>query len=116
MLFRSQKGETLPVADLSASFRRAVVNMLAENFLLAANDLGYQTLVTAGGVSANSELRSRLETECKKSGRRLFMPPLSLCGDNGAMVGAQGFYEFQAGNLADAKLNAVASLPIDLRK
>ncbi len=111
-----QKGETLPVADLSASFRRAVVNMLAENFLLAANDLGYQTLVTAGGVSANSELRSRLETECKKSGRRLFMPPLSLCGDNGAMVGAQGFYEFQAGNLADAKLNAVASLPIDLRK
>lgn len=111
-----QKGETLPVADLSASFRRAVVNMLAENFLLAADDLGYKTLVTAGGVSANSELRSRLEAECRKTGRQLFMPPLSLCGDNGAMVGAQGYYEFQAGNLADAKLNAVASLPIDLRK
>ena len=108
-----QKGETLPVADLSASFRRAVVNLLAENFLQAAEDLGYRTLALAGGVSANSELRSRLEAECAASGRKLFVPPLSLCGDNGAMVGAQGYYEFQAGRRAGSSLNAVASLPID---
>ena len=111
-----QKGEALPVADLAASFRRAVVNMLTENFLLAAKDLGYRTLALAGGVSANSELRARLEAECAASGRRFFVPPLSLCGDNGAMVGAQGYYEFQAGNRAGAGLNAMASLPIERRQ
>lgn len=109
-----QKGEALPVADLSASFRRAIVDLLTENFLRAADDLGYKTLALAGGVSANSELRVRLEAECAASGRKLFVPPLSLCGDNGAMVGAQAYYEFAAGNSADAALNAVASLPIDL--
>ena len=61
-------------------------------------------------------LQNRRWAEVKTAKANLFMPPLSLCGDNGAMVGAQGYYEFQAGNLADAGLNAVASLPIDLRQ
>ena len=108
-----QKGETLPKADVCASFRKAVVDMLSENFLQAAADTGAKTLVLAGGVSANRGLRRRLETECAKRGLSLFMPPVSLCGDNGAMVAAQGYYELMAGHTAGMDLNAIASLSIE---
>ncbi len=108
-----QKGETLPKADVCASFRKAVVDMLSENFLQAAADTGAKTLVLAGGVSANRGLRRRLETECAKRGLSLFMPPVALCGDNGAMVAAQGYYELMAGHTAGMDLNAIASLSIE---
>lgn len=108
-----QKGTTIPKADLSASFRHAVVELLTDHFLRAAQDLGYRRLVVAGGVSANSELRARLQSECDEKGYELYMPPLSLCGDNAAMVGAQGYYEYLAGNIAKADLNAVATMSID---
>ena len=72
-----------------------------------------KALVLAGGVSANRELRRRLETECAGSGLSLFMPPVSLCGDNGAMIGAQGYYEYLAGARADLSLNAYATRDID---
>lgn len=108
-----QKGETLNRANVCASFRKAVVDMLATNFLKAAQDLSIKTLVLAGGVSANKGLRDRMEAECKQRGMTLFAPPLSLCGDNGAMVAAQGYFELQNGNIAGMDLNAVASLPID---
>lgn len=111
-----QKGNELPVADLSASFRWAVVDCLVTNFLKAAEDLGVNTLVTAGGVSANSLLRSRLAEECNKKGYKLYMPPKELCGDNAAMVGAQGYYEYLDNNLADMSLNATATLPIDFNR
>ncbi len=109
-----QKGETLHRADVCASFRAAVVDMLSSNFLKAAEDRGAKTLVLAGGVSANKGLRDRMEKECNARGLQLYAPPLSLCGDNGAMVAAQGYYELQAGNVAGMDLNAVASLTIDL--
>ena len=106
-----QKGGEISVPDVCASYRKAVVGCLTDNFLKAAEDLGYTTLVTAGGVSANSLLRRELEKKCK--GRyQLFMPEKSLCGDNGAMVGAQGYYEYLAGHIAKSNLNAVATLPI----
>lgn len=108
-----QKGETLPVPDLAASFQAAVVRALSERVMMAAEAFGYKTVALAGGVSANSCLRETLSQRCGEKGIRLFMPPLSLCGDNGAMVGAQGFYEFLAGNRADFTLNAYASRPID---
>ena len=108
-----QTGQTVNTADVSASFRRAVVNMLTENFMLAAKDMGAKKLVLAGGVSANSELRARMKKECDEKGYELFIPPLSLCGDNAAMVGAQGYYEFLAGNVCGTELNAIATLPID---
>lgn len=111
-----QKGNELPVADLSASFRWAVVDCLVTNFLKAAEDFGVNTLVTAGGVSANSLLRSRLTEECNKKGYKLYMPPKELCGDNAAMVGAQGYYEYLDNNLADMSLNATATLPIDFNR
>ncbi len=111
----SQKGETLPVEDLSASFRRAVVDCLTDNFLKAAEDFNAKTLVIAGGVSANSLLRNNLEKLCKDRNLQLFMPDKSLCGDNAVMVGSQGYYEFLSGNIAKSDLNAIATLPIDYR-
>ena len=107
-----QKGQTVPVADMAASVRKCVVDILTRRFLLAADDLGYRRLALAGGVSANSELRRRMTALCEKSGRELFIPPLSLCGDNAAMVGAQGYYEFTAGNIAGLDLNASAAMEI----
>ena len=108
-----QKGEALNKADLCASFQRTAVGMLVHNTELAALDLGANTIVLAGGVSANSGLRAGMEEACRRHGWRLFLPPLSLCGDNGAMVAAQGYYEFLAGHTAGTDLNAVASLPIN---
>lgn len=109
----SQKGVELPVADLAASFRKAVVDCLVQNFQKAAEDFHCTTLVTAGGVSANSLLRSRLEALCGEKGWKLYMPPKELCGDNAAMVGAQGFYEWKAGNRAGLNLNACATMSIE---
>jgi N6-L-threonylcarbamoyladenine synthase len=108
----AQKGEDVNKADLCASFRRTVTEMLVSNTMLAAEDLGATTIVLAGGVAANAGLRRGMEAACAERGYALYLPPLSLCGDNGAMVAAQGYYEWQAGNVAGADLNAVASLPI----
>ena len=107
-----QKGEAVNKADLCASFQHRVCGMLVENTMLAAEDLGVSTIVLAGGVSANSGLRSGMEQACTARGYTLYAPPLSLCGDNGAMVAAQGYYELLAGHIAGMELNAIASLPI----
>ncbi len=110
-----QRGETLPTNDLCASFRKAVVGCLTDNFIRAANHLGYDKLVLAGGVSANSLLRKRMDEETKKRGWKCYYPPLSLCGDNGAMVGAQAYYEYLSGNIADIGLNAFATKSIEAK-
>ncbi len=65
-------------------------------------------LAVAGGVAANSHLRKRLTEVAEKMGRRIFIPPLSLCGDNAAMIAAEGYYEFIKGNISDSSLNASA--------
>lgn len=109
-----QKGVTLPVNDLSASFRKAVVDSLMDNFTRAAEDFGYKKLVLAGGVSANSLLRERAAEECEKRGWEYYYPPLELCGDNGAMVGSQAYYEYLSGNIAGTNLNARATMSIEL--
>ena len=109
----AQKGETVCTNDLAASFQQAAVEILTSRFVMAAQELGYRKLVVAGGVSANSGLRRAMEDICQKKGWRLYQPPLSLCGDNGAMIGAQGYYEFLAGHTAGLDLNGVASLPVD---
>ena len=105
----------MPKADLCASFRWAVVDCLVTNFLKAAKDYNVKTLVIAGGVSANSLLRRRLQEECKNLGYELYMPEKKYCGDNGAMVASQAYYELLDNNIADLDLNAVATLPIDYR-
>lgn len=108
----NQKGETLPKEDLSATFRKSVVDCLVGNFILAAKNYGYKKLAIAGGVSANSLLRATLSEECKKLGFEFFTPDLKYCGDNAAMVGSQGYYEFLKGKVADLNLNAKASMKI----
>ncbi len=110
---KEQKGEKIPVKDICAGYRKAVVSCLTDNFLKAAEDLGYKKLVIAGGVSANSLLRRNLESLCQEKGYKLYMPQKSLCSDNAAMVASQGYYEFIAGNVASQDLNAIATLPID---
>ena len=109
----SQKGEELNKADVCASFRYAVVDCLVTNFLKAAEDYNVKNLVSAGGVSANSLLRSTLKGECEKRGYNLYMPDKSLCGDNAAMVGSQAYYEYLSGNIAGADLNAYATMSIE---
>lgn len=109
-----QKGEKLDTNDLSASFQLAVCDILADKLMKAVDNLGYKTVVVAGGVSANSGVRERIQAECEKRGVRCFVPPLKYCGDNAAMVGAQAWHEFNANNLATMDLNSTATLRIDL--
>ena len=109
-----QKGEEVSVPDLCASCRAAVVRSLTGNFLKAAELTGARKLAVAGGVSANRLLRRELTRLCEESGRELYLPELSLCGDNAAMIASQGYYEFLAGNTADSSLNAYANVPLDV--
>ena len=109
----SQKGETIVREDLCASYLKAVTDCLCKNTEKAMNDFSYKRLALAGGVSANSLLRKRMTDLAKKNGWELFLPELSLCGDNAAMIASQGYYEFIAGNTADCSLNAYATMPID---
>ena len=92
-----QKGEELDRAGLAASFTKAVSDSLVPRTMLAAENLGYKKIVVAGGVAANSRIRADFTSAAKENGCQLFIPPLRLCGDNGAMIGAQAYYEYLAG-------------------
>ncbi len=108
----AQKGEEINPADVGASFINAVVNSLADNTVKAMEMHDEKTLVLAGGVSANSVLRGRMETLAKEHNWDLYLPDLSLCGDNGAMVGAQGYFEYLDGKTAGMDLNGKATADI----
>lgn len=107
-----QKGEELDLPALAASFSAAVSDMLVPRVMDAARRTGYGKIAVAGGVAANSRIRADLERLCAQSGNRLYLPPLSLCGDNGAMIGCQAYYEFLAGHTAGMDLNAFANRDI----
>ena len=107
-----QKGEALDRPSLAASVAAAISDELVPRAMEAAKRTGRTTLVAAGGVAANKTIRGDLERACKENGIRLYLPPLSLCGDNGAMIGSQAYYEYLAGTRADASLNAYANLEI----
>ena len=104
-----QVGEELDRAALARDFTQAVSDTLVPRTMEAARKTGRKTIVAAGGVAANSIIRASLERACREAGCRLYLPPLSLCGDNGAMIGAQGYYEYLAGNTAGMELNAYAT-------
>ena len=108
-----QKGETINIEDLGASYINAVVDCLTENLMEAAKVTGHKKIVVAGGVSANSVLRRKLSALCEKEKLTLYIPELSLCGDNAVMIGSQAYYEYLAGHTAKENLNAIASLGID---
>ena len=103
-----QKGLAVDRANLAASYTARIVDAIEKKTALALRQTGLSTLVLAGGVAANSHLRAALADLCRRKKVRLSMPELSLCGDNGAMVAAAGYYEFRAGNLAGTSLNASA--------
>ena len=105
----TQKGEEIPRADLAASYTDKIVSAVVAKTEKALLAEGSKTLVLAGGVAANSHLRRGLEEMCQKRGVSLFAPPISLCGDNAAMIAAAGYYEYKKGNLANTSLNASAS-------
>ena len=107
-----QKGEEIDRASLAASFTRAVSESLVPRTMQAAKELGYKKVVVAGGVAANSRIRADFKAACDKNGCELFVPPLKLCGDNGAMIAAQGYYEYLAGARAGSDLNAYATMEL----
>ncbi len=107
-----QKGEALDRASLAASFTKAVSDSLVPRTVAAAKALGYKKVVVAGGVAANSRIRADFKRAAEENGFELFVPPLRLCGDNGAMIGAQGYYEYLAGHTAGADLNAYATMEL----
>ena len=108
-----QKGEAIDKASLAAALRKKVCDVLLDKTFKAAQICKAETIVLAGGVSANSELRTRFEERCRAEGYAFFRPELKYCGDNAAMVGVQAFYEMEAGVSADSSLNAYATLPIE---
>jgi N6-L-threonylcarbamoyladenine synthase len=107
-----QRGEEVNLTDLMASYRKAVVDCLEENTVKAMEQTGSQKLVIAGGVSANRLLRRRLQSVSDKRHWQFYCPEIRYCGDNAAMVGAQAYYEYQAGHTAGLDLNAKPELSI----
>ena len=107
-----QKGETLDAAALARDFTKAVSDELVPRAMRAIEMTGHTKLVAAGGVAANSIIRADLEAACDAAGIKLYLPPLRWCGDNGAMIGAQGYYEYLAGRRGDLDLNAYATMDL----
>lgn len=107
-----QVGEEIDVPSLCASFSAAVSDTLVPRMVMAMEQTGYRKVAVAGGVAANSRIRRDILAAAQQLGAQVYMPPLSLCGDNGAMIGAQAYYEYLAGNTADVSLNAYATKSI----
>ena len=105
-----QKDQQLDKASLAASFTRAVSDALVPRTMMAARALGYEKIVVAGGVAANSRIRADFVEECSREGIKLFVPPLKLCGDNAAMIGCQGYFEFLNKTTSGMELNAYATM------
>jgi N6-L-threonylcarbamoyladenine synthase len=107
------KGEAVNVPDLAASFQERIAGILAEKLLLAAADTGAKQVCLAGGVAANGRLRQLVNDGAQKLGAKVYLPELKFCGDNGAMIAAQGYYQYIAGHTAGLELNGLPTLPID---
>ena len=107
-----QVGEELDIPSLCASFSAAVSDTLVPRVVQAIRETGLRKVAVAGGVAANSRIRADILAAAEQLGAQVYMPPLSLCGDNGAMIGAQAYYEYQAGKTADMSLNAYATKSI----
>ena len=107
-----QVGEELDIPSLCASFTAAVSDTLVPRVVQALQETGLKKVAVAGGVAANSRIRQDIFSAAETLGAEVYMPPLKLCGDNGAMIGAQAYYEWKAGNVADMSLNAYATKSI----
>ena len=108
-----QKGEPLDEPALASSFTQAVSDILVPRVMAAAAELGRDKIAIAGGVAANSFIRADFLRAAEAQGRTLFIPPLNLCGDNAAMIGCQGYYEYLSGARAGMNLDAYATMSVE---
>ncbi len=108
-----QKGIKIDTDSLAASFQKTVSEIMTDKFISAAEERGCKKIALSGGVAANSGLRTALSEAAEKRGMTLYFPPVSLCGDNAAMIGCQAYYEFLAGHIACEDLNAYATMRLD---
>lgn len=109
---KKMKGEEISRCDVAASFTKTVCDSVINRLKKAYERYSFDKLVISGGVAANSHLRKAISCFCDENGIGFYMPPISLCGDNGAMIAAQGVFEYRAGNLEGEDLNAKASEPV----
>ncbi len=108
-----QKGIEINKNDMAASFQKTISEILVGKTMAAAREFGYKKIAVAGGVSANSGIRGLMEKRCRDNGFELYLPPLNLCGDNGAMIASQAYFDYLDGKRADESLNAVATLSLE---
>ncbi|MDF2500464.1 MAG: O-sialoglycoprotein endopeptidase [Anaerosporomusa subterranea] len=108
----AQKGEPVVLADVAASFQSSIVSVLVNKTLQAARKAAVDTVVVAGGVAANGELKRELSVICEQENLRFFAPPLALCTDNAAMIACRANYKLLVGKVSDLTLNAVPSLKL----
>ncbi|OPJ56029.1 tRNA (adenosine(37)-N6)-threonylcarbamoyltransferase complex transferase subunit TsaD [Alkalithermobacter paradoxus] len=109
---KKMKNEEIVVEDVAASFQEAVLDVLVDKSIKAARVKGYDKVVLAGGVAANSGLREKLSEKGKEYNIDIKYPPLSLCTDNAAMIGCAAYYDYLNGKVSDLYLNAVPNLKL----
>lgn len=107
------KGESLAPAKVARGFQESVIDVLTDKAMRAVKQYGAKQLVLAGGVAANRGLRERLDTACRQAGIPLLAPPLTLCTDNAAMIGAAAYLKWQRGQFAALDLKAEPILPLE---
>ncbi len=110
-----QRKEEVNRADVAASFQQSVVDVLVEHAIQAVKEKGFDKFAIAGGVASNSAIRTAFEKRCAEENISFYRPSPILCTDNGAMIGAAGYYEFIKGNVSAMDLNAVPNLKLGER-
>ncbi|MCI5159845.1 MAG: tRNA (adenosine(37)-N6)-threonylcarbamoyltransferase complex transferase subunit TsaD, partial [Candidatus Electrothrix sp. AUS1_2] len=108
-----QKEIPVPVKDVCASFEQAVVDVLVEKSIQAAEQVGHQQVVIGGGVAANKKLRQQLRARCAEAGLRCFIPSPEYCTDNAAMIGLAGYFRFTGGSTVGPDADAFSRSPLN---